>query len=376
MVGVYLMALVLAITNENNDSILNVLKEIDDQKEEEIKGANEKIQSFQSEVDFMHPLIGDYEEYITCIENGENDSKILRKVTSYLSSYKGFIDQWETYVKRNKDEEFVTSFKKALNEVYDRCFEYRFIYNLRNYAQHNGKPVSKISRSINTGIKIGMDKNSFIAAHSGMQSKFRKELENLDENLIDVDNAIRVVHEELIALHSRLINESLKRLGEEALSAAVTILKFYKEHDIDEGELALSESTTLGAIRKLQNDPANVTVNLHRIPKDLAKQMVKGSHIKFKFKGKHAGKSPSFPYLDSGKFALAMPQFYSGGKYVERLGLPWVQIGEQTGWAYKDGYDRYFAVYMPMGLSIKEYSAEYEKYKDEAEQVFKATRKK
>lgn len=66
-----------------------------------------------------------------------------RLLFNLLSSGRTLIDHQETYLKKRygKDSEEVSQYKKVTNEVYDSSFEYRFIYKLRNYAQHCGFPI-------------------------------------------------------------------------------------------------------------------------------------------------------------------------------------------------------------------------------------------
>jgi hypothetical protein len=50
-----------------------------------------------------------------------------------------------------------------------------------------------------------------------------------------------------------------------------------------------------------------------------------------------------------------MPKFTSGSRYVEYQKITWAKIEETTGFAWRDGYDRLFTIYMPAGLEDKVY---------------------
>lgn len=83
--------------------------------------------------------------------NRKNIQVIYRNVNrlflNLLGSARTFLDHTETYLKRKygKKSIKVAGFKRKTNELYDSSFEYRFIYKLRNFAQHCGFPVSEIS---------------------------------------------------------------------------------------------------------------------------------------------------------------------------------------------------------------------------------------
>lgn len=129
--------------NNGNFEILNQLTE--KQKHSLLIDCN-KLDSLLKEFNFVEEVNDTYKEYLDCLhDKSVSTKKLVRYINNYLSSYKGFIDRWETYLKRNKDESFIQFFKEAISSIYDKYFEYRFIYNLRNYAQHNGTPVSKVS---------------------------------------------------------------------------------------------------------------------------------------------------------------------------------------------------------------------------------------
>ena len=72
---------------------------------------------------------------------------INRHILNYLSAIRTFLDHSETNLKRRygmKSERF-KRFKKACFEAYDSKFSYRFLYALRNYAQHCGMPLGQLT---------------------------------------------------------------------------------------------------------------------------------------------------------------------------------------------------------------------------------------
>jgi hypothetical protein len=63
-----------------------------------------------------------------------------------LSSFRTFIDHSERRIIKSsgKDSSVYKSFKSITKELYDNRFEYRFLYKLRNYAQHFNLPLGSI----------------------------------------------------------------------------------------------------------------------------------------------------------------------------------------------------------------------------------------
>ena len=361
------MSWVIEIKNRN----LEILNQLTEKQKEEILRDSDKLNSLLKEVNFVEEINDTYKEYLEQLDDKNVSSKkLVRCINNYLSAYKSFIDRWETYLKRNKSESFVRFFKESVSAIYDEYFEYRFLYNLRNYSQHNGTPVSIVSKSLINGIRVALEKEKFINDHTGMQTKFKKELKNISYNDLDVDNAIKIVHKQMLRLHNKLCNRQLNSLDDEYLIASVNVMNFYREHSKNQGELALTD-LDIEEIRRMSVEPGQVSLKLSKIPSLLAKTIISGAFIKFKFKGRNMGSSSGFPIEHIPKTALEIPIFQTGREYVKSRGITWVRIMESTGLEYRDGYDRYFAVYFPQGLSMKEYEAKAEMFNDEMNQLFK-----
>lgn len=74
----------------------------------------------------------------------QNDLLEIR-FTSFLSSFRKFIDNWQTDLTRRygKDSNEFIAFKQATAKQYDNNIEYRFMYRIRNMDQHCGSIFSK-----------------------------------------------------------------------------------------------------------------------------------------------------------------------------------------------------------------------------------------
>jgi hypothetical protein len=69
-----------------------------------------------------------------------------RLILNLLSSGRTLTDHQETYLKKEygKESNEAIRYKTFTSKIFDSFFEYRFIYKLRNYAQHCGFPISHL----------------------------------------------------------------------------------------------------------------------------------------------------------------------------------------------------------------------------------------
>ena len=94
-----------------------------------------------------------FENSLSITGNKENYNKhflnLNRIFLNYLTSFRTLLDHIETTVKRKyvKSTKETTFFKEATAYLFDNFFAYRFIYKLRNYAQHCGLPIDEFSIS-------------------------------------------------------------------------------------------------------------------------------------------------------------------------------------------------------------------------------------
>lgn len=75
---------------------------------------------------------------------------LVFSLTYYLAAFKKFLDNWETHLKRTfgKQSDEIKLFKAAQSHEYDNHMEYRIFYRLRNYDQHCGNLVSRITARV------------------------------------------------------------------------------------------------------------------------------------------------------------------------------------------------------------------------------------
>lgn len=87
---------------------------------------------------------------------------INRRVLNFLSSFRTYLDHTETRLTREfrDDSSRVDEFKTLCSYHYDNCFAYRFMYELRNYAQHYDMPVG------NMRLQSNLDEESHEVSYS------------------------------------------------------------------------------------------------------------------------------------------------------------------------------------------------------------------
>ncbi|XKK20389.1 hypothetical protein HFP67_02400 [Bacillus sp. CB102A.1] len=280
------------VESVNNE--MRITTSITEEEFNELKKISEPIWEIYGKIRFFDLIKEEYDEYISVIKDQKSTTtKVVRAINNYLSSYKAFLDRWETFFKRHGSQGLIDYFKVSVSEVYDNFFEYRFIYNLRNYAQHAGIPISRISNALDKDIEISIKKETFINSHSGMQSKFRKELQQLQFEEIDIDNAIKVVHKELEKIHNKFIGKFIESI-EDCLYSANYIRKFYKKYNKYGGELSVISQGSVDAMVAMSKEPGTTTINPYLVHSKMALFILSSAKIVFKFKGKLIGKSKDF----------------------------------------------------------------------------------
>lgn len=189
----------------------------------------------------------DYElalnEYIGVINNKDIKSSMLdpnfnfnRLFNNYIFSIKTFLDHAETDLKRRYGEESFSynEFKKITSFKYDNIFAYRFIYNLRNYAQHCGMSIVDIKTKVSiykpTEVIIELDREELLKDKK-LKKKIGKELQNcphrfnLTPLMNEMNNAIIDVAEKI------LINEIDKNMDK--VDYLMSLINEAKEYGVD-----------------------------------------------------------------------------------------------------------------------------------------------
>jgi hypothetical protein len=133
---------------------LNSVRMLRDNEFAEYREATGSIAGFVSDCQKFQEVRKSYAEYRELIDyynrkysvrprlntviTGEMNNAINRRLRAFFTEFYFFLEYAERKLKRRygKDSEQANDFKKATGEQFDGSFAYRFIYQLRGYAQH------------------------------------------------------------------------------------------------------------------------------------------------------------------------------------------------------------------------------------------------
>jgi len=116
---------------------------------------------------------------------------INRHILNYLSAIRAFLDHSETNLKRRygKDSQRVRHFRDACSYAYDNNFSYRFLYKLRDYAQHCGMPlgaltlhseeVDPLSKTVRRSLAVKFNRDELLNKFDQWGSQLKKEIQKL-----------------------------------------------------------------------------------------------------------------------------------------------------------------------------------------------------
>jgi hypothetical protein len=120
------------------------------------------------------------------------DLNLNRCLLNLLSAIRSYLDYVETKVKRKYGGQSVKAlkFKGYCADAYDGSFSYRFLYRFRDYAQHCGLPLTKISfdaktvesdsEHVDRSLNVGVDRNDLLEADFNWGT-LRREITNQPE---------------------------------------------------------------------------------------------------------------------------------------------------------------------------------------------------
>jgi len=197
---------------------------------------------------------------------------------NYLSSVRTYLDYTETRIKRRygRDSQNWQRFKQYCGDAYDGCFSYRFLYNLRNYAQHCGLPLNI---SFNTRPKednpqepcytlfIGASRDQLLQ-NFDWKRPLREEIANLPP-AIDINPHIDAMTECLGKINSDFSKDEFPNLLESATHIKSLLQRIsYSYEDGDPCVFELKE-----------DDEGNIDwtrVGMRRVPIEIADAVING----------------------------------------------------------------------------------------------------
>lgn len=175
---------------------------------------------FQSINDFEKRLID--EKVMILVDPDSEKLNINRCLLNYLFSFRAYVDHLETFIKRKfgKTSEQINDWTVLKNKIHKENFAYKFMYDLRNYAQHCGMPIDifEILPSIDDNnysvkINIGFDPVTLLQKFE-WGNPLKSELKNKDViMLIDVVNEFGILVKEFDSWFYKLIEPYLRDLN-------------------------------------------------------------------------------------------------------------------------------------------------------------------
>ncbi len=171
-----------------------------------------------------------------------NSSDLIFSLTYYLAAFKKYLDNWETDLKRTygNDSKEVKLFKDAQSHEYDTHIEYRIFYRLRNFDQHCGNLVSRITGQVlpddTRQYLVLADRDRLLREFKEWKQEEITYLKSCEQYfnirpLIDVfQNCIIEIHEKTMQIH----------FNEEFCRSCATIIAAAKEFENEDNAYFIS----------------------------------------------------------------------------------------------------------------------------------------
>lgn len=188
---------------------------------------------------------------------------INRVLLNLLASVRMYLDHTETSIKRRHGDtsQNWNNFKQACSSAYDGLFSYRFLYKLRNYAQHCGLPLSSFTASVRehperTGepyheLSFGLERDNALREYNwGRQ--LNQELAQ-QPGTIEVDQHVYLLMQSIRQINQVFVKDELSKLRPEAVHINQLAKKAgFTEADDELGIYELEvEQDEQGAVKKI-----------------------------------------------------------------------------------------------------------------------------
>jgi hypothetical protein len=203
-------------------------------------------------------------------------------LTSLLTTARTFVDQTDRNLKHRygKTSVRVKAFKRATSEAYDNNFSYRFFYKLRNYVQHCGLPLGRMSIRIkkesepsgltSQTIKFEFDRDLLLERFDKWGEPVQSELAVLPAYF-----SIRPLVEEFIGVFDVLQTSLTAEEGPALLDALSHLDKIALEAAWRGGEPAVCIESAV------DDDPDNYCLQFQHFPVEMMDMIRKPAHRVF-----------------------------------------------------------------------------------------------
>jgi hypothetical protein len=154
------LALLRLITDSDVEE-LGKLSETDYQRFDQASGQIQSFRHWERTIDYARENYAEWEAFFSGLQDDpavfdlpaerlhELFFQANRRLLNFLSAARTFLDYTETRLKRQYGDTSseAQQFLRAASSAYDSTFAYRFLYRLRNYAQHCGLPIGEIDHT-------------------------------------------------------------------------------------------------------------------------------------------------------------------------------------------------------------------------------------
>jgi len=202
-----------------------------------------------------------------------NQSAVLeanKLILNVLTSFKFFLDNAETYLKRTfgKESQIVKDYVLLTNENYDSSFAYRFLSKMRNYSIHLGFPLEALNLDIDFNnenpeksfcdfeLKIDIDK---LKNEKSLFGSLHKELIEMDDD-IDLRPLITELSHYIMETQ-KFLNKKQRNEIEEAI---YNIEKFVGNHKTDKNQIKVYSN--------FDDTNGKISFNVYEVSFDIIKE--------------------------------------------------------------------------------------------------------
>lgn len=195
-----------------------------------------------------------YDVFIEYIQQTKDQSKtkstnpdtlreIFGKLDDLLSAFRAFDDRTshQLSIRYGKTSTRFKLFKDALSFEFDNVFAYRFSYQLRNYSQHAGSPITNIQSSARlkneipvVTLNINMNSKSLLEKYDGWNTVVKNELIK-----INGDISLLPILQSLIASCTRAYTKYLASQESEIMEAIKEVRKITDSFEPNEKTILL-----------------------------------------------------------------------------------------------------------------------------------------
>ena len=146
------------------------------------------------------------------MQSKQNDIKNIDAIecNRYLFNFVGTFYSYINFYEKNYNE----LFKDVKKHIYDTYFEYRFIYNLRNYIIHEDLAILRISKKFwqdHVDVNFEIDNNA-LSDSSCCQQRFKQELKNCSARMTNLHDVLSNFYIILLRLHIDMLTKIWQNL--------------------------------------------------------------------------------------------------------------------------------------------------------------------